>query len=1049
MEGKDRENKPKQRLKGLFGREKKATTTAEVNDFLYGSSDKLDGAAPAQPSAASLHPDSINLDTTKAARWPTAAEVQQPRDTRGRSASLRRGRKGLVVQFTNEQPEVIGYGGDFAESPTITLRKRAYTHPQSADAGRDGASLSGPDMRYAGVPDNHDAFQPDPFRHVQAGHEYTSGSLAELDSTPLESRQGEPRDPTSFVARVQREMRADEGRALMAAALNPPADELFLENDSPGASTSDIHTVLDDLQLNTMKNADIPPSNVPTQLTPGRSPTQVPATMMNWSYPNPRPPVTTAIKEINDPRLRSGTINSTLSNYDSPPMLSRSSTLSQGAVGDDALHDFASRVMHLFTLFRLSTESVRPLSQCSPEEVIRAAMWWFLRGRLNLEATIRDRPASPQAQQHNFLVRQQAYADLAKAWWIIDTVMPQPSQFSNQSMNTSRMADIEDARQTVLSGLRKLAMSMTRNHFLPPEDAPLPQGLDNSIFVHEDDAHSILLTLKQYQTSSIVDALPLGDSSRNFHYGRLFASAVLMEEEEGQQYRFPVLFSLVRNRKEEVPMALITNQSGALSLCIQGDRSQGPSWEDVTWHVKSSTIDIKRLRGFFLRLHCSPQDFRTLFAIFDYQRSTFMNLKSRQDEITTFQSTLRTFQYFDQDPNSTFPKEALPQCRLKVFQKVLKDKSATAGRTKHRGFRVSLATSPGAKTLRGINQELGTNNALQLGFLRGEDGLPALLLKIEDGQLKYTMVFTFEDGDQRTHLYAKLTGTMLGSTETAVAEAKVKIFSIGNPEAEMAKCLKGLKWQSVRVISEEEDDLPSTTLVPYKNLRIVMDFRMGNIVDRATMGSGELQIRLGVTMSTELKILRQRQHDMTISVSESQVSKEMPRELAELLALTARSTTIRTYTFAQLEELHIFQAALTGFTVVFDGLAASFNISRRRMVVPIYKKWDAATTRVQLVKRDKTVQLVAFFENFAHGECMNFMLKSTDIFEQFGRNGKWSLRIVDAKFPLPKGSGEGENAVENGFVCIDQVEYPGEHDDITIIFDSEAGMSASSRGDLN
>ena len=111
---------------------------------------------------------------------------------------------------------------------------------------------------------------------------------------------------------------------------------------------------------------------------------------------------------------------------------------------------------------------------------------------------------------------------------------------------------------------------------------------------------------------------------------------------------------------------------------------------------------------------------------------------------------------------------------------------------------------------------------------------------------------------------------------------------------------------------------------------------------------------------------------------------------------------------------------------------------------PYIKKWDAATTRVQLVRRDKTVQLVAFFENFAHGECMNFTLKSTDIFEHFGRSGKFSLRIVDAKFPLPKGSGEGEGAVEHGFVCIDQVEYPGEHDDITIVFDSDAGMSASS-----
>ena len=236
--------------------------------------------------------------------------------------------------------------------------------------------------------------------------------------------------------------------------------------------------------------------------------------------------------------------------------------------------------------------------------------------------------------------------------------MPQLPQLSNLSMNNPRMVDIQEARQNVLSGLRKLAMSMTRNHFLPPEDAPLPQGLDTSVFLHEDGAHSFLLSVKQHITSSISDSMPLGDTSRTFHYGRLFADAVLLEEGEAHQYRFPVLLSLFRKRNEKEPTAIITNQSGTLCLCIQGDNTQGPRWEDVTWHVKSSTMDIKRLRGFLLRLHCAPHDFRTLVGTFDNQRSSYLSLKPRQDEVISFQSVLRTFQYFGQDPNSTFSKGA-------------------------------------------------------------------------------------------------------------------------------------------------------------------------------------------------------------------------------------------------------------------------------------------------------------------------------------------------------------------------------------------------------
>jgi hypothetical protein len=1042
MDGKDRENKPKQRLKSLFSKEKKVVNTEDVNDFLYGTpTDKLEFADSAlAPPSTSQQQQQIYIDTATAQRWPTAAEVQKARGARGRSASPKRSRKGLVVKFTDEQPEIIGYGGDFAESPTINLRNRAHTHPGSRDQYTGGPGF---DVRHGGFPSELDGFQSGPIQRTHTGHASIPERMevAELDSTPLGDQPTQYRNPSSFAARVQREMRADEGRALMEATLNPPSDELFLKNDSPGTISADIHTILDELQLNTMKNANIPPSgpsNLPDQLTPGRSPTETTAPpFINRSHTISRPSAFPAETNDNqDQRFRSATVTS---NFDSPPMLSRSSTLSQGAAGHDALNDFASRIVHLFTLFRLSTESVRPLTQCSPEEIIRAAMWWFLRGRLNLEATIRDRPTSPEAQQTIYLVRQQAYADLAKAWWIIETVMPQLPQFTSQGINNPRMADIQDAQQNVLSGLRKLAMSMTRNNFLPPEDAPLPQGLDNSIFVPEDGAHSFLMSVKQYVATSISEPMPLGDTSRAFHYGRLFADAVLMEEGEAQQYRFPVLLSLFRNRKEKEPTGIITNQNGTLCLCIQGENSQGPGWDDVTWHVKSSTIDIKRLRGFLLRLHCAPQDFRTLFGTFDHQRSTCLALKPRQDEAIVFQSNLRTFQYFDQDPNSTFPKEALPQCQLKLFEKILLDKSKGVGRAMHRGFRIGLVTSSTSKTLRGVNQELPTTRPLQLGFLRGEDGFPALLVKIDDTPQRYTMVFTFEDVEERSQLYAKLTGTLISNRDMVVSEIKLKALAISGADSEEYKGLLGLKWQNTRLVSEEEEDLQNTAMVRSRRLRIIMEFRIGCLVDRMALGSGDIKLRLGVSTSTELKILRQPQQDLTISVSESQAPKEMPSEITDLLTKVARSTSIRTYTFPRLVDLHEFQAAITGFTVVFDGLAASFNISRRRMVVPIYKKWDAATTRVQLVRKDKTVQLVAFFENFAHGESMNFMLKSTDIFEHFGRNGKFSLRIVDAKFPLPKGSGDGEGAIENGFVCIDQVEYPGEHDDITIVFDSDAG----------
>lgn len=107
------------------------------------------------------------------------------------------------------------------------------------------------------------------------------------------------------------------------------------------------------------------------------------------------------------------------------------------------------------------------------------------------------------------------------------------------------------------------------------------------------------------------------------------------------------------------------------------------------------------------------------------------------------------------------------------------------------------------------------------------------------------------------------------------------------------------------------------------------------------------------------------------------------------------------------------------------------------MVVPIHKKWEASGVRLQLVAQNKTIQLLAFFGNdFSHGKCMNFLLRGTDNYESSSRSGKYTVRIVDAKFALPKKDDEEAS----GFLCLDMLEYATEHDDITIGFESEQGM---------
>jgi hypothetical protein len=257
-----------------------------------------------------------------------------------------------------------------------------------------------------------------------------------------------------------------------------------------------------------------------------------------------------------------------------------------------------------------------------------------------------------------------------------------------------------------------------------------------------------------------------------------------------------------------------------------------------------------------------------------------------------------------------------------------------------------------------------------------------------------------------------------------------------------------IPWKAARVVNDEispDSDLPPTVLAD--KLKVVLEYQNGTVVDRVNVAPGELRMRLEVSNAKILRVLRQPQQDITMSVSDAQVPKELPGNLGDALQLLKANQTIRSYEFNNLKDLHDFQAAITSFEVIFDALAVTFAISRRRMVVPIHKKWEAGFTRIQVVKlEDKQLQLLAFFEDFQHGHCMNFVLKGTDVYETFQRGSKSGVKFVDAKFPLPRLPADKDADYDDmAFVCLDDPDLPGEHDDISIMFEKEAGKQGEMR----
>ncbi|KAK4136750.1 hypothetical protein BT67DRAFT_460818 [Trichocladium antarcticum] len=1102
----------------LFGRDRDRKPARDdsgnVNDFLRGSPDKLQVAHPAPPLLA-------KLDTKGAARYPNALSVKEQADMQRQELAThlasqpripnqgsshnsgKRSKKGLRVRFADTQPEIIGNGGDECEVPTFEISKSKSQRPPPAAFATATSRAPDPGAGLHKTPGEAQSqpkggrfdFEPGPLRRTQTGFSTSFNTqepgppLARNLTTRLLPTQTAAQDDRrkSFIEIQQAHMREAEGRAfasaVRAASGSPPS--LNQEPESPATPSPDSYQ---SPPIQSFSQSTQPPP------IPGKGPPLVPDTQ-----PPPVPQnhyTASSSQKSNSPERLKRTQNleqsptslySPASSFQQPFASSRQwsrisereygSTTSvnsqQGssslhdvvvAASDDALHTFVERTRHLFELFRLHAESVRSLVSSTPHELARAALWWFLTGRTALEVAIRDRPTTPESQRKNELGKQQAYADLAKAYWLLEDAMPEVVGSGRAAVDS----EAESIRATLVSSLRKLAVSMKRNGFLPPEEALLPQAVNRTIWVEypplSQDIKSLLwgssssfaLTQNQEAATSgmnIMESLPLGDSATAFCFARFQVDAFLMEQgRETQRLHLPCFLSTVRPPTQPDILFVLASQDGAVQLCISGNKSTGPTWEDVRWRSENHSIEVRLPRGFVLLVQCAPQAFTTLRSMYEFSGKVHSSLYPRQDESCLFRSTLRSFQYLDNDPQARqFPKDSTPNCEIALFERVLREGAATGPRTYHKGYRIAVVTGPRTKTLSGVNQIYSPQTPIQFGFLRGEANDPALSLKFDNGRYKGNMVLSFADEKERLRMHSLLIGTALDRGEDIFGEAALQGLwfseNYGNSRDKGLQALSALSWNKVRVINHDNDG-DKATCVLADRLRVVYEFKDGTLTDRINVAPGELKLRLDVQNPSCMMLFRQPQPDLTLAVTEANASRDPAASLASLglgraLESLKRTATIRTFMFPSLESLHAFETATTGFQVLFDGVACAFAISRRRMVVPIHKKWEAGATRIQVVRQDGVSQLLAFFEDFSHGQCMGFHLKGTDVFEALSRGGgKAGLKIVDAKFPLPRvlaGDREpAQKAADAAFLCLDLPELPGEHDDISIVFDNEA-----------
>ncbi|RAQ51916.1 hypothetical protein AFGD_006389 [Aspergillus flavus] len=1039
---------------------------------------------------------------------PASATDSYPSMSFPRAPPKNPARKGLRVKFTERAPELIGEGGDESETPTVVISKNRKCQ-NSQGSGQPGDAL---DSRQPTLPQLHldtslgdgvasrhqrtntqDNINPAVTKPLFLQSPQDSDFLMTLNMGQAGSRLSFRASPESstFAQRVRDRMQAEEGRALQHRYQDPPSPI----NDNkegqgpvrvaaaaaavPDSPTSEYETppISEDEaepEANPFRNPASPPSRglvsppVETTLPSGLTPASA---SISASPPKPLPP-------SRDPGLGSpGSPGrpSSRDNRDAPrnpqvPKVSLRSIANQ--FGEAAFTDLKMFVAQHESLIRHGAERKKSLMEYSLTEWVRAAVWWFMRGKKTLEVYARSRPSSsgssPQ-QSSSTETAKQAVVDLGKALWICENIVPKHNELSHYGAmsvdallavaNTTgdkRLADLLSLHQTTLNHLRSLAMSIKRNNIITSIDATGGAGIqaDTSMWLKypafAPDVSAILsgtatrsmLVDQSGQGPNLAQIMPLGDTSRYFSYGSMFVKVMVSSSEDGTHHDepLPCVLSIIRDRADWYVFASITSQNELVNVMIQSDKKKGPTWNDVHWRVRSNFMQVKLPRGFQLDVMFQEDDFKNLWNIVQYTQQTEASLQPKSDETTIYETTLKVFQYMDPSKSKAFPAEPVERCRVRLFERSMTVTEGTGSREVHQGYRIAVLTSPKVKTLSNVSHIIGHNAPIVFGLLRGEDGAPALMLKAKQDGRSRSMLMTFHDVEERSALHSLLLGMTTKEGEIKTPDIPIRAYSIeqpadrfnGQPETTHLQFPAG----SVSVIDQEHafvDHQYGPTILS-EHLRAFVATEWGSVTDRINLGPGELKLGLDINNRTGLSLYRPGQQDLTVSIAENLTAPEMPDRLADFMQIAMVKPMVRRFDFATVKDLHKFEAAVTGFNVLYDGIATSFTISRRRMVVPITKKWESTRARIQVVQHDKVIQLIAFLNDFHHGKCMNFVLKGTDVYENFTRSGKFCIKLCDAKFALPK---TGDDPTSS-FICLDMPDFPSENDDISIGFDSEA-----------
>ncbi|KAF5858760.1 hypothetical protein ETB97_003814 [Aspergillus alliaceus] len=646
-------------------------------------------------------------------------------------------------------------------------------------------------------------------------------------------------------------------------------------------------------------------------------------------------------------------------------------------------------------LFAAHLDALKPVELVEADEWLRAAAWWCAKGKDALSVKLEREQETSQASIDLI----QGAVDIAKAWWICEHITTEQTLdglLDNRGSYNALIDQIQCVQDCNYS------LKETLNTFLLGEEDFILKSVDLRLWVPCPTYPNEITELLHFYSGLAQDQRSIGplifqDTANTFCYGTEFAILTLFTDDgDSPCDSVECVFSFLRSRSSERITTLINSQTNVVHFEVYSSRKWGLSWLDVEWDPPRSSMEVVLKTGYIAQFRFSAKGFQLVWNLSQQIMNTEPDLDASPLETPVLQDTLAACHYTSHNRPTDFPLDPVESCTIRLFER----------------FQV-----------------------IQDGVCETEKGSPGLLLHVVENNCRISISLACKDITSRNHLHAVLTGIAPAYNETDPQAFVIRCFVVSEPH-DRDSGIQGDRYlevgPSVASVIEERgpERIPYGNTVRSESLRVLIQTEWGSLTDRMNLAPSDLRIGLSVFDNKVLSIFRPPQRDLTVCVSQDLIHHDLPKALKALTSEIQTKSTLRKIEFSSVEDLHKFQEAITGCRVRFDGTASRVVIDRQRRLIPIPCRIEARFTRIQIIQRRNKFQLLAFFYRASHGNCMNFEIKCTDEFESVDNKGEYAVRLRDAKFALPQSK-------SLGLVCLNELDYPLEHNDIYIMFTDE------------